>query len=387
MSWRDHLQPASFRGIGFEVFGVDSVVGRRTILHQYPQRDLPYVEDIGRKARQFTVRGFVIGDLYHVTRDLLLDAMETEGPGQLVHPYLGAMQVTVTEFDMTESSADGRMASFSMTCIEAGELRFPRFGFDLLTLVGDESDQFLETIQALHAAAYSTSGAGFILDGVTDFFNDAIDAIDTALIPFNAAISDAATFAVLFDALSELDLSDASAIAEGFESVLRLVVDVDALLTIADAFADDLPTPSATTTSLRQLEENNRASQRLLRRTCIILAANQSASTELTSQTEAEDLKVTIVDRLNTEAENSDDLTDSAYEDLVDLRGAVVRDLDNRGADLAELITYTPHGMTTTLAIAQRLYGDGSRSTEIEERNNIPHGGFVGPTPILVLSE
>ncbi|MNN99925.1 hypothetical protein D3C81_2196910 [compost metagenome] len=49
--WRDRKQGASFRGVPFLV-DTDSVpVGRRTQLHEFPQRDQPFVEDLGRRTR------------------------------------------------------------------------------------------------------------------------------------------------------------------------------------------------------------------------------------------------------------------------------------------------------------------------------------------------
>lgn len=48
MSWTDRLQPASFRGVAFKVDGDDLQIGRRTVVHEYPGRDTPSVEDMGR---------------------------------------------------------------------------------------------------------------------------------------------------------------------------------------------------------------------------------------------------------------------------------------------------------------------------------------------------
>jgi prophage DNA circulation protein len=73
MTWRTRMQPASFRGAGFLVEGHDGEVGRRLAVHEYPERDLPYAEDLGRKARVFKITGLVIGPDYMAQRDALLD--------------------------------------------------------------------------------------------------------------------------------------------------------------------------------------------------------------------------------------------------------------------------------------------------------------------------
>ena len=48
----EQLQKASFRGVPFEVTSASLTAGRRTVVHEYPQRDKPYVEDLGRASRK-----------------------------------------------------------------------------------------------------------------------------------------------------------------------------------------------------------------------------------------------------------------------------------------------------------------------------------------------
>ena len=99
--------------------------GRRTVTHEFPYRDLPYVEDLGRKARSFTIQGFVVGDNYWGDRDALISALEQAGPGVLVHPYLGTMRVQCGEFSFTETRDEGGLASFSMAFYESADIQYP----------------------------------------------------------------------------------------------------------------------------------------------------------------------------------------------------------------------------------------------------------------------
>ena len=48
MAWKDRLQEASFRGVPFKFEGEGSAVGRRVETHEYPNRDKPYTEDLGK---------------------------------------------------------------------------------------------------------------------------------------------------------------------------------------------------------------------------------------------------------------------------------------------------------------------------------------------------
>jgi prophage DNA circulation protein len=76
MGWKENMRPASFRGAGFFIEATDGDVGRRLAIHEYPLQDLPYGEDLGRKARVFKLTGQVIGPDYMAKRDALLAACE-----------------------------------------------------------------------------------------------------------------------------------------------------------------------------------------------------------------------------------------------------------------------------------------------------------------------
>ncbi len=55
MSWIDQLQPASWRGINFEVESASSSYGRRGAEKEFPNIDGGIKEDQGHKQRKFTI--------------------------------------------------------------------------------------------------------------------------------------------------------------------------------------------------------------------------------------------------------------------------------------------------------------------------------------------
>lgn len=93
-SWKDNLRPASFRGVPFQVDD-EGTFGRRVQVHEYPNRDKPYTEDLGRAARRFTINAYLVGDDFFEVRDRLIVAIDTPGPGTLVHPYYGEIAVCI----------------------------------------------------------------------------------------------------------------------------------------------------------------------------------------------------------------------------------------------------------------------------------------------------
>lgn len=131
--WRDHIHPASFRGVPFGVISGENVFGRRVAVHEYPFKDTVYVEDLGRSTRKFTIRGFLIQDslIYESSdvfsqRDNLISAVETKGSATLVHPTLGELTVYVTDggLQVTEGVESERVFEFTLTVIETGEREF-----------------------------------------------------------------------------------------------------------------------------------------------------------------------------------------------------------------------------------------------------------------------
>ena len=125
MSWRDRLLPASFRGAAFQVRRHTRAGGRRLAVHEYPGRDEPFPEDLGRRAGTFQVDGYVVGDDYHEAREALVRACNEPGPGTLVHPYLGTLRVWCEDVSDSERSDEGRMARISMRFVEAGRNTYP----------------------------------------------------------------------------------------------------------------------------------------------------------------------------------------------------------------------------------------------------------------------
>jgi prophage DNA circulation protein len=119
MGWRDEYRPGAFRGVPFHLKSSTRTGGRRTVLDEYPLRDLPSTQDMGRKARQFNLSMTVIGKDYMVQRDKLIVALEAYGPGTLMHPFYGEMQVALLgDYSIEESTEQGGLARISQNFVE-----------------------------------------------------------------------------------------------------------------------------------------------------------------------------------------------------------------------------------------------------------------------------
>ena len=114
-----HAQPGSIDGVPFFVESGGGKFGRRTVMHEFPGRDMPYIEDMGRKGRHLTVQCFVIGPNYMAGRDALIAVAEKPGLKRLMHPWLGRINIVVLDFDLSESTREGGVAIITLVVSES----------------------------------------------------------------------------------------------------------------------------------------------------------------------------------------------------------------------------------------------------------------------------
>ena len=131
--WRMNLQPASYNGIDFKVEMQGRSGGRRNVEHEFPKKSLPAAEDMGRRARKFTISAYIIyspvlNPDWEANRDDLINELESGNPGTLILPTglhvmndepLGA--VVVDTYTVTEHREKGGWCEFEIVFMEAGQ--------------------------------------------------------------------------------------------------------------------------------------------------------------------------------------------------------------------------------------------------------------------------
>ena len=163
-SWRDNLWPASFRSANFKVISTNTSIGRRNIVHQYPLRDEPYIEDLGLDTDEFSIEGYIVQHLdneydYFAERDLLIEELKKSGPGTLIHPFLGEITASlIGKVQLSESFNEGGIARFSMTFVKAEETKAPY------------PEEAINYIDAIDEAAEDSFDFG--IDGFGVVYND-----------------------------------------------------------------------------------------------------------------------------------------------------------------------------------------------------------------------
>jgi prophage DNA circulation protein len=153
--WRTKLLPAHFDGKSFHVESGGRETGRAIVLHEFPKSDTPYAEDMGRRAVEFTVRGYIIqypqntgSPLYQrdytIARDQLIERLEAGGSGSLQLPMMTPMNVTCSRVRLTEEERYGGYCVFDMTFVEQGAAPFQP--------VVDPTEQLIQKSQQLREA-------------------------------------------------------------------------------------------------------------------------------------------------------------------------------------------------------------------------------------------
>jgi prophage DNA circulation protein len=154
------LIPASFRGVPFAVLDIAISTGRRVSVHEYPFRDTPWAEDLGKRARRISFSAFVIGDDVDFQAANLLNACEASGPGMLVHPAYGA---AMWQFDEPVSTIQrwdkGRYVEFKLSFVEPGQVLYPTNGADTQAATSSSADNSDLAAQTDFANRLTAAGA------------------------------------------------------------------------------------------------------------------------------------------------------------------------------------------------------------------------------------
>lgn len=418
---------ASFKGVQFYVQASDASGGRRTVTHEYPQRDEPFTEDLGRAARHYRFEAFVLGSDFIDQAERLRDAIESPGAGTLVHPEFGELEVLAVGGATVSFSQSNRIARFSLEFVEAGLNAFPQSDSATQTLsrmsadslVSSAIDSFSETIQITGIEEYvnaalegdllemidivSSSEIAQVLGfagKVADLANDAINIVGT----------DPRQFAEKF--MGAIGLSELATTAAGWQRVAtRLNSLVDNLHGEHDepTYTDVKPQSSVTI-------ENNRAAVYGLARQGIgaqlvgvttlvgtkldttvqttevmtedgseVSQENASNSSPTVSYDEMMATRDAVVETLEAEMLN-ETTSDDLYMVLRDAATAVSKDLSERAQSKGLLYQYDAGTVMPACVIAMELYGDSTRAEEICVRNAVRNPGFC-PNSVKVLNE
>ncbi len=412
MSWRDNLRSASFRGVGFKVMSTTTEVGRRVLIYNFPFQDQPFTEDFGKEAGIYQVVGYVIQNAgnafdYFAERDALKQALEQAGPGILVHPFYGEVEVVLQgRASIDEAFAEGGIARFKMTFVEVGKVQLPLDTVDAVGSVTAFVDELIIAVGNVFEDLYDIAGPSYLLDSAAADLISGLQEAQKALYTVQTTAADAVTSVLLplsvavttVDSIVAAPANIVTAMGNifaAFKSVIPFSVGtslVDSALAVQVYAGANDPIPTTTETRLQQLQNRN-AMVAYLRVGTVAEACRAAASVQYKSYQQAYATLAGLIAAV-------DDLleyvgvtlgNDELYSQVQDLKPVVVKSLLTLGASLPSVSSFTPaSGSYPSLVIAHRLYNDLGREQEIIDRNQpqMVNPGFpTGGAALEVLSK
>lgn len=415
VNWLKTWSRASYRGAKFWVDKDQLGTGRRLVVHEFPKRDDPYVEDMGRSANKITVTAYVASDNVLAEAKALKVACDRGGVATLQLP-------------------EERMKAHCESCERAWDKNIQGYiAFNLVfwregTGAGPFPAPYLQRLAYSAAVALPAAVATLLAAGVKT--------VDQAGFVRDAAAEDVRGLASEIDAVRSvlpLDPDKAPAIARAVQDLYDEAVSLSTIGTAGDKFAAESfvarsrgdTTPPALADRLGSVVEamreaaapndvvtgfvpmtepadavdriGNTPSRRV--QMANAMAISLSLRVIALSQWAVAITEIDYSDRRSAIQARADvaerfdavlDLLDgpAAYETalaLVAVRDAATQYLTRMLTDLAPVLIVATNAPMPSLWWAYRLYGDAERAGDLAARNRTIHASFM-PTEIEALA-
>lgn len=394
-SWRDGYREGSFKGVDFLTKAHEKKGGRRKKKRQFAKRDEGNTEDLGKELADFAIDIFVLGDDYFEERDALIEALESEGPGVLIHPYLGTFSVQAGLYSLVEDTDEGGIARFKVEFSISGDPVFPDQTADDISgtlanadnLSNNAKSAFEVVFDVAKEAAFVAQSAADAVNAVADFMTDTVAKITGPIAELTFFVSNLkADVRALINLPGEL----ADRIAEMFDTMLaEFSSDPDTASRILGTFTatdsgisagvDDGtstifdPIPPTDTPSRDKQRENLDAIVALTREVALANDAAQIVQIDFLSTGAALEKQAEIVEQLDIQLDAAID--DELFQAIKDVQTSITRVIPRTGT--TELLTIDVPRTVPALVIAHAEFEDLDKEAEILDQNKIDHPGFV----------
>ncbi|WP_312773025.1 DNA circularization protein [Atlantibacter hermannii] len=433
MAWKDRLQDASFRGVPFKVEGEGASVGRRVETHEYPNRDKPYTEDLGKITFRPNITAYVIGDDCWDQRDKLIEALNKPGPGALIHPTYGELNVCVDgEIKVSATSGEGRMVRFDLQFVEAGELSYPASGVATANTLASSCSVLDDCISGSFDA-FGMDGMpdfvqGDVLEratGILDFVSDSMSMVDSyvadaarlmqgdisVLLPppssgkgyveaiqkvwrtANRLKGNATDVMKMIKGLAGITLGSDMAprgvwktdskTTKSSKEQGNLIASATRTTAISEAVyaVTTLPAPPAPTTQTGDGNQQT-AGWSSITHPALSNALDPVAAADLPAWDDLVDIRDTLNTAIDKELSRTTD--DQLFLALRRVKSDLNNDIKARLAQTQRTVVRTPDEVTPALVLAATWFDNAARESDIVRRNAVAHPGFVPVSPLRV---
>jgi prophage DNA circulation protein len=395
--WLKTLWAASYRGFPYYIESYREAGGRGVVVHKFPNRDTPFLEDLGEESRTWSISGYVVGDQADALSTQFAEVLASRGGGTLVLPLRGPVQARNIKFELEHQRDRLGYVGFSLELIREGAssalISIPY----ALNLAGIAADGLASALAAFFPTAIGTFGQpDYVIAAAADGVSQAAGVLDAVRTSYPVAATSSsglrdqladivAAAPAAFDRELAPSAADAGAIASNLIAASRALGDAmpaasaaRAFREVMDAFAVVDPAPAYLSPAEAQAAANTAEATRLARLSALTAFAEAIVRADYKSRPEGVSARGEFVARCEAEL----DLATGAeayplFIAIETLRGTVVDFLTQRIADLAPIVTVETKRVLPSLFLAWRLYADVSRAGELVDRNNVSHPAFM----------
>lgn len=182
---QDKLLQASFKGVTFYWRRLSTRLGKKSVSHNYPGSSRRNVEDMGALPKTFTVEASISGgvgsDQYLQNKQALEAALQSPGPGYLVHPTYGRVLVTAKPATCTEENTRLGEARYSLTFEKSEEQARPIGTTANLREIEEKRQQAIDEITQISADVFQPPQSPGAFDAIKSKIDEAAAQIDNAV--------------------------------------------------------------------------------------------------------------------------------------------------------------------------------------------------------------
>jgi prophage DNA circulation protein len=372
-------------------------LGRKVVVHEYPNSDNRYVEDLGKISGKYTLDIQIqetTASAYKRSRDALIKALQEAGVGTLTHPTLGKKKVVPVPSSMVENFiTENGVVDFTITFLESSLNIFPESTTGNRGFIGRLYDSIFSNNEGVFGQALNAYNAGIEiwndardnLQEITTTINDVVsttNGIADEVAAFSADIVDLqASLITLLQTPTVLAarftqvFNNIATITDNFETMTNIVLNIFG--------AGDRNKQSGLSARTEQLNQNREASANYVDITCLTVAYLATINIDYVSQQQIDD----ILSRLNSAFDtlDPDSIDEQVYYDLQNMRVQNRLFLQNLRTTLPYYVSIKTNLIPTSV-LAYNLYGNSSRSSEVDNLNSIEDPAFAFGN-LTVLSE
>lgn len=416
--WLTTLWPASYRGFQFYFESDDEEGGRGLVIHKFPNRDIPFVEDLGEEPRFYEGAAYVHGDDVDRLAAQFADTLARHGPATLVVPLIGPVLVHCQTFRRHHERDKLGFAAFQVRFVRDGAASAIVSIPLLANLVYGAADSVASALSGGMAALSLAGAADHVIAAAVDQAEASAAAIDAtrlayavdpdvsakvrdqvsaivdyapALISPAPAADDVSAFIDRAGLSSDLASSGGPAvIAHAIVAATRDLADAIDPASSARAMIElaeiNVTVSAPAYLSRREAQANADAVARVARLGALTAFAEAAIRREYRSRPEGVSARAEVAERFEREMADTSGAENAAlYLAIADLQGRVAEYLSRLINDLAPVITIEAARQMPALYWAWRLYADPLRDREITDRNQVRHPAFV-PVKFAALS-